>query len=80
MAQFLGAKTAELSSQFRVHPTMIHAWKKALLEGASGVFERGSSKCAPQISEDEKTVVLDAQVLTPSFGSRSQVMVCNLGQ
>lgn len=32
---------AELSSRFSVHPTMIHQWKKALLEGASGVFERG---------------------------------------
>ena len=26
---------AELSSRFSVHPTLIHQWKKALLEGAS---------------------------------------------
>ncbi len=32
---------AELASRFAVYPTMIHSWKKALLEGASGVFERG---------------------------------------
>jgi transposase len=44
---------AELSSQFGVHPTMIHAWKRALLEGASGVFERGGSKRAPEISEEQ---------------------------
>lgn len=31
-----------------MHPTMIHGWKKALLEGASGVFERGTKK-APEI-------------------------------
>jgi transposase len=27
-----------------VHPTLIHQWKRALLEGASGVFERGGKK------------------------------------
>jgi len=29
------------ASRFGVHPTMVQQWKKALLEGASGVFERG---------------------------------------
>jgi len=43
---------ADLSSQFGVHPTMIHGWKKALLEGASGVFERGGKK-APEIDEEQ---------------------------
>mgnify|MGYP003141121951 CR=1 FL=1 len=38
---------SELASRFGVHPTMIHQWKRALLEGASGVFERGSRK-APE--------------------------------
>ena len=48
---------AELASRFGVHPTMIHQWKKALLEGASGVFERGaSSKAAEVDAETVKTL------------------------
>ena len=43
---------AELASRFGVHPTMIHSWKRALLEGASGVFER-SGKKAPEIDEEQ---------------------------
>jgi len=43
---------AELASQFGVHPTMIHSWKRALLEGASGVFERGGAK-KPEIDEEQ---------------------------
>ena len=44
------ATAAELASRFGIHPTMIHQWKRALLEGASGVFERGARK-APEIDE-----------------------------
>ncbi|WP_411028175.1 IS3 family transposase [Shimia sp. FJ5] len=43
---------AELASRFGVHPTMIHQWKRALLEGASGVFERGGRK-KPEIDEEQ---------------------------
>lgn len=43
---------AELASRFGVHPTMIHQWKRALLEGASGVFERGGRK-RPEIDEEQ---------------------------
>lgn len=32
---------AELSARFGVHPTMIHNWKRSLLEGAADVFEKG---------------------------------------
>lgn len=42
---------AELASRFRIHPTMIHTWKRAFLEGASGVFQRGGRK-APEIDEE----------------------------
>ena len=43
---------SELASRFGVHPTMIHQWKRALLEGASGVFERGSRK-APEVDDEQ---------------------------
>lgn len=35
---------AELSSRFGGHPTMIHQWKKALLENAPDIFERGNAR------------------------------------
>src|SRR3546814_19097049 len=37
-----------LASRFGVHPTMIHQWKKALLEGASEIFQRGRGRGEPE--------------------------------
>ena len=34
-------RVGELASRFGVHPTMIHQWKKALVEGATEIFQRG---------------------------------------
>lgn len=31
---------SELAAAYEVHPTMNHQWKKAVLEGAAGIFER----------------------------------------
>ncbi len=45
---------SELASRFRVHPTMIHQWKRTLLEGTSGVFERGSRKASEVYEEQVK--------------------------
>jgi hypothetical protein len=40
-----------LATEYGVHPTMIHQWKKALLDGAADIFKRGGKK-APEIDED----------------------------
>jgi len=42
---------SELASQFGVRSTMIHQWKRALLEGASGVFECGGGACGATVRE-----------------------------
>ena len=46
------ATVSELASRFSVHPTMIHQWKRALLDGASGVFDRGGKR-TPEIGAEQ---------------------------
>lgn len=46
------ATVSELASRFGVHPTMIHQWKRALLDGASDVFERGGKR-SPEVDEEQ---------------------------
>ena len=43
LAAIKGDRTVnELAGQFGVHPTLIHAWKKQLLQGAEAVFANGA--------------------------------------
>jgi transposase len=35
------ATTAELAKRYGIHPTMISTWKRALLEGAADIFDKG---------------------------------------
>ena len=47
LAALKGDRTVhELASQFSVHPTLIHSWKKQLLAGAEEVFANGSKVAA----------------------------------
>src|SRR5258708_34621179 len=42
LAALKGDRTVnELAAHFGVHPTMIHAWKKQLLQGAETIFASG---------------------------------------
>jgi transposase len=47
LAALKGDRTVnELAGQHGVHPTLIHGWKKQLLQGAEGVFADGSKATA----------------------------------
>jgi transposase-like protein len=55
LAALKGDKTVnELASQFAVHPTLIHGWKKQLLAGADQVFANGrAADTEPQAQQAE---------------------------
>jgi transposase len=53
---------AELATAYEVHPTMIHQWKKALLEGAAGIFERGGQAAATAEIAEETVRDLHAKI------------------
>jgi transposase len=52
LAALKGDKTVnELAGLYGVHPTMIHAWKKQLVNNAEELFTSGASK--PSVAEHE---------------------------
>ena len=59
LAAVRGDKTVnELASQYGVHPTLIHGWKKQLLAGAEEVFNNGSRAVAAD-AEAEKAELFE---------------------
>jgi putative transposase len=60
LAVLKGDKTVnELASQFGVHPTLIHGWKKQLLAGAAAVFASGAKGTGPP---EDKSAELYEQI------------------
>ena len=54
LAALKGDKTVnELASHFGVHPTLIHGWKKHLLEGAGQLFSNGSRAASTNAEADK---------------------------
>lgn len=51
LAALQGDQTiAQLASRFEVHPSQIHTWKKALVDGAPGLF--GTDQKSPEKARD----------------------------
>lgn len=49
LAAFKGDRTiSELASLHGVHPTMIHAWKKQLLDNADELFQSGAKSSSAE--------------------------------
>ena len=45
---------SELAARFGVHPTMINNWKRALVDGAADIFDKGhKSRKQSEANEDE---------------------------
>ena len=59
LAALTGDRTVnELAGQYGVHPTLIHTWKKQLLQGADQVFSNGV-KAAGHDAEAQKAELFE---------------------
>ena len=56
---------SELAAAYEVHPTMVHQWKKALLKGAAGIFDRGGQAAATAEIAEETVRDLHAKIGDP---------------
>ena len=54
---------SELAAEYGVHPTMIHQWKRSLLEGTAGIFERGGKVVVAAEAAEETVRDLHAQIV-----------------
>ena len=56
-------KVSELAAEHGLHPTMIHQWKRSLLEGVTGIFERGGKAAASAGTAEETVRDLHAKIV-----------------
>lgn len=54
---------SDLAAAHGVHPTMSHRWKRSVLEGAAGIFERGGKAAAAAEVADETVRDLPARIV-----------------
>jgi putative transposase len=63
LAAVKGDKTvSELASQFVIHPTMIHGWKKQLLDGVESLFAGGVKVDKDKVQAEAQTAELFEQI------------------
>ena len=48
---------AELAARFEVHPNQIQAWKKALVDGATAIFDHGNGTNKGKESKNNDALV-----------------------
>ena len=61
LAAHKGDRTVnELAGQYRIHPTLIHGWKKQLLAGVEGVFATGTK--VPEADAEARQAELYEQI------------------
>jgi transposase-like protein len=53
---------AELASQYGVHPTVLHRWRKQAIENLAQVFENGESVAAIRSECDQKVEQLYTEI------------------
>ena len=73
LAALKGDRTVnELATQYGVHPTLIHSWKKLLATGAEGVF--GTAARVPDPTPDQSPALFELW-WTPKTGPPIKLFV-----